>query len=78
MDQIRGGYLALDKGMGSNHRDIWINILGQHLFGAMEHNFIPAKAWQLKCQDPRVVAKYSKLLKDEINQGQISQRTDKL
>jgi len=50
MDQIRGGYMAFNEGMGSDHRGIWIDIPGQHLFGTMEHNFTLAKAW---CEMPR-------------------------
>jgi len=66
MDQMSRGYLAFDNGRGSNHRGIWIDIPCQNLFGAMDQQYILAKACKLKCLDPREVSKYNEHLEEAL------------
>jgi len=52
LDGARGGYLAFDDGLGSNHCTIWMDILASMLWGTAQYQQTQAKARQLQCKDP--------------------------
>jgi len=57
---VRGGYF--DVGVGiykADHRCLWIDIPFVTAFGSTVPNFIRPEARRLRCQDPRLVAKYN-------------------
>jgi hypothetical protein len=59
---VSAGYLAHRQSTG-DHRPIWIDISTESLLGSDMQQLPSYNARQLKCQDPRIVAKYNSILK---------------
>jgi len=63
---ISSGYLAFGKGIPSDHWAVWINIPIGAMGWFMSPDAVLLKARQLKCEDPRIVAKYNLMLEMEL------------
>jgi exonuclease III len=60
---MSAGYLAHGQATG-DHRPIWIDITKASALGTNMKNLPTYNARRLKCQDPRVVARYNKVFED--------------
>jgi len=60
---ITSGYVAFGEGIPSNHQAVWINILVGVMGWFAPPDTVPLKAWQLKCEDLRIVARCNLALK---------------
>jgi len=45
LEGARGGYLAFDKGLGSNHQGLWMDILASTLWGMAQYQQTWAKVY---------------------------------
>ncbi len=69
------GYLAHGEGIG-DHRPIWIEATKLSTLGAKLPEVPKFKARRLKCQDPRVIKKYNKLLDEQLQANDVYNRLD--
>ncbi len=66
LSHAKGGFLLFGEVMASDHRAVWIDIRAETV-GMADQDMISCPAKQrLKCQDPRIVGKYTKDLLAEI------------
>jgi len=73
-----GGYLAFEEGLLSNHHGLWIDLQMEVVFGNRDRFSTISTAWRLKCQDPRVVARYNQWLVAEIRTQGLDEQVCKL
>jgi len=57
-----GGYLSFSNAIPSNHHAIWLDLHLPKICLPHPESHIKPKARQLQCKDPRVVARYNKIL----------------
>jgi hypothetical protein len=73
----KGGLLSFGR-LDSDHRGIWIDIPKFLIYGYNPPPFLNPKARRLKLEDPRIVKKYTTLLRSLMDQHSIFQRMDAL
>jgi len=78
LEGARGGYLVFDKGLGSDHQSLWLDIQGNTLWGTAPHQNTPAKARRLQCKDPHVMHKYNHYLQKYLQEKQIFNKVNTL
>jgi len=75
---MRRGYLAFNKGLGSNHQGLWLDIPASALWGTLQHHYTLAKARRLQCKEPQVMKKYNDYLQAHLQEKQIFNRVNTL
>jgi len=63
----RGGFLAFGEVMSSDHRAVWIDIQAANVGMTQQETVVRPVGRRLKCQDPRIVVKYTKALAQDID-----------
>jgi len=71
LDGARGGYLAFDDILGSDHCSIWMDIPASILWGMAQYQQTQAKASWLQCKDPCIMKKYNNNLQIQLMEKQI-------
>jgi len=54
-----GGFLSIGEVMSSDHRAVWLDIRAEHVSMVQKETVTRPACRRLKCQDPRIVAKYN-------------------
>jgi len=62
LEGSKGGFLPFGEVMGSDHRALWIDISAGHVGMDQQEIIASPASRRLKCQDPRIVAKYNQEL----------------
>ncbi len=78
LQHAKGGFLPFGEVMSSNHQTVWLDIQAEHLGMEQQDPVISPPCWQLKCQDPRIVARYSQELQKEITSRGWEQQAEAL
>ena len=73
----RGGWLRFGEGIG-DHRVTYIDIPTQLLLGENKFTIPPPQVRRLKCNDPRVVDRFNKLLERKYKNHSIPARIERL
>jgi len=74
----RGGFLQFGDVMGSDHRAVWVDIRAEHVGMVHQDPIISPARRRLKCQDPRIVAKYNQEFTRLIKEQGFEQRVEEL
>jgi len=78
VDQCILGYLEFGEAVPSNHRALWLDIPTQYVCPLEKDTIEQPLARHLHCKDPRVVAKYNKLLWESLNSSDLAHRASNL
>jgi len=73
-----GGYLAFGDTIPSDHWEIWLDLHLPEICPPQPESHIKPTACQLRCKDPRVVARYNDMLLDMLQSQNIPQRLAQL
>ncbi len=58
---VNGGYTAVEWGLHSDHRMIWVDVSTDMVFGTKDTPMWKPMARRLKCNDPRLIDRFNKL-----------------
>ena len=78
LQNLQSGYLAFGEGIPSDHRLLWVDIPIAALDWLAPPDAIPLKARRLKCEDPRIVERYTQELQRLLQQQQLPDRLQAL
>jgi len=78
LQAAQGGFLAFGEVMHSDHRAVWIDLRAELVGMVQDDHVIRPAGRRLKCQDPRITAKYSKDLSKEIEANHWLEKVDSL
>jgi len=74
----KGGYMAFEEGLLSNHQGLWLDLQTKVLFRNRERFSQTTNTQQLQCQDPRVVDQYNQRLVDKIRKQRLDDQVGQL